>query len=86
MSYESLLQGLYKNNLTDTRPNTIKVLEPVQDSINLIQVQEEPINLEQSNNVDLTALFSVDRFKQLLKDKVAVKNKQYQNFSETINS
>ena len=79
MSYENLLSGLYVNNLANPTTNTNNELP------NALKFIEPTINSEPIKPAEPT-LFSVDQFKQLLKEKVSAKNKDYAEYSTTINS
>jgi hypothetical protein len=87
MTYSDLISGLYLNNLSSVRPAESSPQQsinntPVQPAIGL---KETPILIQPINN-DQPTIFSVDRFKAKLKEKVSNKNKNYQEYSSTINA
>jgi CRISPR/Cas system-associated exonuclease Cas4 (RecB family) len=87
MDYETLLKGLYVNNIiTNNEPTQQPIVNPPAE---IIQEQPKPQIQEKQvqpfENVE-TTLFSVDNFKRTLRQKTAAKNKNYQDYSSTINA
>jgi hypothetical protein len=75
MSYENLIAGLYSNNLINQ--NLESKVE--------VKTIEQPATPPKQSFVK-TQLFSVDFFKEKLKEKSANKNKEYQNVSQNISA
>jgi len=77
MSYENLLAGLYSNNLISEQSQVVEETKPVAQEEVDAPILQEPQSVQ---------LFSVNTFKELLKEKSSIKNKNYQQASENISA
>jgi hypothetical protein len=77
MSYENLLAGLYTNNI---------VSKPAEQPKNALQEIQTPLEVQPAAPSTPLQLFTVETFKNNLKEKTAAKNKQYAEYSTNINA